>query len=106
MEAIMSRKQDQEATDKIFEAIHEYGVITTSQIADLLKVSPAAAAGRLTYLRTQGRIVGKRARWAFFLKDLNIKPQKHIPNQSLVELSQIFYNIVRMGVVDEKNQHS
>lgn len=103
---MMSRQQDQEATEKIFDAIHEYGVITTSQIADLLKVSPAAAAGRLTYLRTQGRIVGKRARWAFFLKDLNIKPQKHIPNQSLLELSKVLDKIVRMGVVNEKNKHS
>jgi DeoR/GlpR family transcriptional regulator of sugar metabolism len=106
MEEIMSGKQDKEATDKIFDAIHEYGVITTSQVADLLKVSPAAAAWRLTYLRTQGRIVGKRARWAFFLKDLSIKPQKHIPNQSLLELSKLINKIIRMGKTNEKNKHS
>jgi DeoR/GlpR family transcriptional regulator of sugar metabolism len=102
----MSGKQNKEMTDKILDAIAEHGAVTTSQIADLLKVSPATAAGRLTYLRTQGRIVGKRATWAFRLEDLKVKPKERIVNQSFSELSNIFYNIVRMGATNEKTQHS
>jgi len=102
----MSGKQNKEFTDKILDAIAQNGAVTTSQIADLLKVSPATAAGRLTYLRTQGRIVGKRATWAFRLEDLKVKPKEHIANQSFQELSNIFYNIVRMGATNEKTQHS
>jgi|LauGreDrversion4_2_1035121.scaffolds.fasta_scaffold338664_2 hypothetical protein len=102
----MSGKQNKEFTDKILDAIAQNGAVTTSQIADLLKVSPATAAGRLTYLRTQGRIVGKRATWAFRLEDLKVKPKERIVNQSFLELSNIFYNIVRMGATNENTQHS
>ena len=104
--ALMPARQNKELTDIILDAITEHGCVTTSQIADLLKVSPATAAGRLTYLRSQGRIVGKRATWAFRLEDLKVKPKQHIVNQSFTELSNIFYNIVRMGATNEKNQHS
>jgi DeoR/GlpR family transcriptional regulator of sugar metabolism len=102
----MPPRQNKELTDMILDAITEHGSVTTKQIADLLKVSPATAAGRLTYLRAQGRIVGKRATWAFRLEDLNVKPKQRIVNQSFTELSNIFYNIVRMGATNENNQHS
>jgi DeoR/GlpR family transcriptional regulator of sugar metabolism len=102
----MPARQNKELTDMILDAIAQNGCVTTTQIADLLKVSPATAAGRLTYLRTQGRIVGKRATWAFRLEDLKIKPKEHIANQSFLELSNIFYNIVRMGATNENTQHS
>ena len=102
----MSARQNKDLTDKILDAIAQNGCVTTSQIADLLKVNAATAAGRLTYLRGQGRIVGKRATWAFRLEDLKTKPKQHIVNQSFNELSNIFYNIVRMGATHEKNQHS
>ena len=98
--------KNKELTDIILEAITEHGCVTTTQVADLLKVNSATAAGRLTYLRSQGRIVGKRANWAFRLEDLKVKPKQHIVNQSFTELSNIFYNIVRMGATNEKNQHS
>ena len=102
----MSAKQNKELTDMILDAITEHGCVTTSQIADLLKVNSATAAGRLTYLRSQGRIVGKRANWAFRLEDLKVKPKQHIVNQSFNELSNIFYNIVRMGATNENTKHS
>ena len=102
----MPARQNKELTDMILDAIAQNGCVTTTQIADLLKVNAATAAGRLTYLRSQGRIVGKRANWAFRLEDLNVKPKQRIVNQSFTELSNIFYNIVRMGATNEKNQHS
>ena len=102
----MSGKQNQEMTNKILDAIARNGAVTTSQIADLLKVNSATAAGRLTYLRGQGRIVGKRAIWAFRNEDLKVKPKEHVINQSLNELSSIFYNIIRMGLQNEETQHS
>lgn len=102
----MPARQNKELTDMILDAIAQNGCVTTAQIADLLKVNAATAAGRLTYLRAQGRIVGKRATWAFRLEDLKVKPKEHIVNQSFTELSNIFYNIVRMGATNEKNQHS
>lgn len=102
----MPPRQNKELTDMIFTAIEENGSVTTKQIADLLKVSPATAAGRLTYLRAQGRIVGKRATWAFRLEDLKVKPKEHIVNQSFTELSNIFYNIVRMGATNETIKNS
>jgi DeoR/GlpR family transcriptional regulator of sugar metabolism len=91
----MSGKQNKEMTDKILEAITQNGAVTTSQVADLLKVNTATAAGRLTYLRSQGRIVGKKATWAFKVEDLKVKPKQHSLNQAFGELSEIFYRIIR-----------
>jgi len=102
----MPPRQNKELTDKILDAIAQNGCVKTSQIADLLKVSPATAAGRLTYLRAQGRIVGKKATWAFRMEDLNVKPKEHLVNQSFIELSNIFYNIVRMGATNETIKNS
>lgn len=102
----MPSKPNHELTNKILDAIAQHGSVTTQQIADLLKVNNATAAGRLTYLRKQGRIVGKRATWAFRMEDLRVKPKEHVINQSLNELSQIFYSIVRMGLQNEETQHS
>lgn len=101
----MPSKPNHELTNKILDAIAEHGSVTTKQIADLLKVNNAIAAGRLTYLRKQGRIVGKRATWAFRMEDLKVKPKEHVINQSLNELAQVFDSIVRMGLQNEKTQH-
>lgn len=100
----MSGKQNQEMTDKILDAIARNGAVTTAQIADLLKVNMATAAGRLTYLRSQGRIVGKRAIWAFRVEDLKVKPKQHTLNQAFAELSEIFYRIIRSS--HEETQHT
>jgi len=102
----MSGKQNKEITDAILNAIAEKGCVSTQEIADLLKTTPAVSAGRLTYLRKQGRIVGKRGRWAFTVDNLRGKQKDIVVNQTFRDLSQIFDNIIRMGLSNEKTQHS
>jgi len=102
----MSGKQNKEITDAILNEIANKGCVSTQEIAELLKTTPAVSAGRLTYLRKQGRIVGKKGRWAFRMEHLNIKPKEHLVNQTFRDLSEIFDNIIRMGLSNEKTQHS
>jgi hypothetical protein len=102
----MSGKQNKEITDAILNEIANKGCVSTQEIADLLKTTPAVSAGRLTYLRKQGRIVGKKGRWAFRMEHLNIKPKELLVNQTFKDLSVIFDNIIRMGLSNEKTQHS
>ncbi len=102
----MSGKQNKEITDAILNEIAEKGCVSTQEIAELLKTTPAVSAGRLTYLRKQGRIVGKRGRWAFTVDNLRVKQKDIVVNQTFRDLSEIFDNIIRMGLSNEKTQHS
>lgn len=102
----MSGKQNKEITDAIFNAIAKNGCVSTQHIADLLRTSPAVAAGRLTYLKKTGRIVGNRGKWAFRKEDLRVNPKEFSVNQTFKELSEIFDKIIRMGLSHEEAQHS
>lgn len=102
----MSGKQNKEVTELILNEIANHGCVTTQQIADLLKTSSPIAAGRLTYLKKTGRIVGKHAKWAFRVEDLKVTPKQFVINQTFRELSAIFDNIIRMGLQNEETQHS
>ena len=102
----MSGKQNKEITDAILDAIAQNSCVTTQQVADLIKTTLPIAAGRLTYLRKQGKIVGKSGKWAFRVEHLKGKPKEHMINQALNDLGDIFYNIIKMGLPNEETQHS
>lgn len=101
----MPGKPNQELLDGIYEILEERGVVTTHEVATHIKTNRAMAAGRLTYLRKHGRIVGKRGIWALTNEQLKIKPAPHT-NPTFSELSNILNHIIKKGLPNEKDKHS